>query len=142
MNVQEIMTTQVVCISDQANLKDAHALMNSRNVRHLPVISEQDSRLVGILTHKKMVSIVMSLVTKYGSDALDRKERAQTVASIMDTDHQHLTVDEPLSIVVEYFIDNKLGCLPVIDDAGNVKGIVTSSDFVKLCAKLLKHSKE
>lgn len=138
MNVQEIMTTQVVCISDQASLKDAHALMKSRNVRHLPVISEQDSRLVGILTHKKMVSTVMSLVTKYGSDALDRKERGQTVASIMDTDHQHLTVDEPLSIVVEYFIDNKLGCLPVIDDSGKVEGIVTSSDFVKLCAKLLK----
>lgn len=142
MNVQEIMTTQVVCISDQANLKDAHALMKSRNVRHLPVISEQDSRLVGILTHKKMVSTVMSLVTKYGSDALDRKERGQTVASIMDKDYQHLTVDEPLSIVVEYFIDNKLGCLPVIDGSGKVEGIVTSSDFVKLCAKLLKHTKE
>ncbi|WP_076407398.1 HPP family protein [Shewanella sp. UCD-KL12] len=138
MNVREIMTTQVVCISDEANLKDAHSLMKSRNVRHLPVISEQDSRLVGILTHKKMVSTVMSLVTKYGSDALDRKERAQTVATIMDKDYQHLTADEPLSIVVEYFIENKLGCLPVIDASGHVQGIVTSSDFVKLCAKLLK----
>lgn len=138
MNVQEIMTTQVVCVSDQASLKDAHALMTSRNVRHLPVISELDSRLVGILTHKKMVATVMALVNKYGSGALDRRERAKTVASIMDKEYQHLTSDEPLAIVVEYFINNKIGCLPVIDNQGRVKGIVTSADFVKLCAKLLK----
>lgn len=138
MNVQEIMTTQVVCVSDQASLKDAHALMTSRNVRHLPVISELDSRLVGILTHKKMLATVMALVNKYGSGALDRRERATTVASIMDKEYQHLTSDEPLAIVVEYFINNKIGCLPVIDNQGRVKGIVTSADFVKLCAKLLK----
>ncbi|NRB24522.1 HPP family protein [Shewanella sp.] len=138
MNVQEIMTTQVVCVSDQASLKDAHALMTSRNVRHLPVISELDSRLVGILTHKKMLATVMALVNKYGSGALDRRERAKTVASIMDKEYQHLTSDEPLAIVVEYFINNKIGCLPVIDNQGRVKGIVTSADFVKLCAKLLK----
>ena len=140
MKVQDIMTRKVVCISDQASLKDAHALMTNRNVRHLPVISEQDSSLVGILTHKKMVATVMALVNKYGTQALDRRERAQTVAGIMDKHYQHLTADEPLPIVVEYFIDNKLGCLPVINAQGKVEGIVTSSDFVKLCAKLLKLS--
>lgn len=140
MNVKEIMTTKVVCISDQASLKDAHALMQSRSVRHLPVTSEQDSRLVGILTHKKMISTVMGMMHKYGGNALDRKERGLRVEELMDTEFQKITTDEPLSIVAEYFIDDKLGCLPVINDAGKVEGIVTSSDFVKLCAKLLKSS--
>ncbi|MGI2002310.1 CBS domain-containing protein, partial [Shewanella frigidimarina] len=36
-----------------------------------------------------------------------------------------------------YFIDNKLGCLPVVDEHNKVLGIVTSSDFVKLCQRLL-----
>ena len=137
MNVKEIMATNVVCISHKASLNDAHELMQSRGVRHLPVISEDDGKLVGILTHKKMISTVLALVQKYGQEILDRKERGQLVESLMDTNFQKLTEDEPLTIVVEYFIDNKLGCLPVVDQQGKIQGIVTSSDFVKLCAKLL-----
>ena len=56
----------------------------------------------------------------------------------MDQDFQHLTADEPLTVVVEYFIENKLGCLPVVDVDKKVLGIVTSSDFIKLCRTLLQ----
>ncbi|WP_153913994.1 HPP family protein [Shewanella sp. TC10] len=137
MNVRDIMTLNPVCISDQASLKDAHLLMQSRNVRHLPVISEQGGRFVGLLTHKKMISIVVQTLNKYGQGALDRKERFMPIADIMETEAQILGLDEPLTVVVQYFIDNKLGCLPVIDDNQKVLGIVTSSDFVKLCQRLL-----
>jgi len=138
MQVKDIMASNVVCISDKASLKDAHELMQTRNVRHLPVISESDKTLVGVLTHKKMISTVMSLVQRYGQGILERKEREQLVENLMDTNFQKLTEDEPLEVVVEYFIENKLGCLPVISIDGKVLGIVTSSDFVKLCAKLLQ----
>ncbi|GIC81419.1 CBS domain-containing protein [Moritella sp. F3] len=131
------MASNVVCISHKATLKDAHELMQTRGVRHLPVISENDGTLVGVLTHKKIISAVMSMINKYGTDALARKERGQLIEELMESDFQKLTEDEPLKIVVEYFIDNKLGCLPVIDNQNKVIGIVTSSDFVKLCALLL-----
>lgn len=138
MQVKDIMASNVVCISHKASLKDAHELMKTRNVRHLPVISESDKTLVGVLTHKKMISTVITLVEKYGQGALERKERGQLVENLMETDFQKLAQDEPLEIVVEYFIENKLGCLPVVSAEGTVLGIVTSSDFVKLCAKLLQ----
>ncbi|MDX2321191.1 MAG: CBS domain-containing protein [Moritella sp.] len=137
MKVRDIMASNIVCISHKASLKDAHDLMQTRGVRHLPVISEFDGTLVGILTHKKMISTVIAMMNKYGTNILARKERGELIEDLMDTDFQKLTEDEPLKIVVEYFIDNKLGCLPVIDNENKVIGIVTSSDFVKLCANLL-----
>ncbi|WP_350432997.1 CBS domain-containing protein [Shewanella sp. H8] len=130
MKVCDIMTPSPVCISHEASLKDAHQLMQSRNVRHLPVISEQTGQLMGMLTHKKMIASVLSMLNKYGQGALDRKERYTPIADIMDTQVQKLGLDEPLTIVVQYFIDNKLGCLPVVDEQNKVLGIVTSSDFV------------
>ncbi|QUM76758.1 CBS domain-containing protein [Moritella sp. 24] len=139
MKVKDIMAKNIICISHKASLKDAHELMQTRGVRHLPVISENDGTLVGILTHKKMISTIISMVTKYGTEILARKERGQLIEDLMDTDFQKITEDEPLKVVVEYFIDNKLGCLPVIDSQNKVTGIVTSSDFVKLCAQLLSH---
>ncbi|MCL1065835.1 CBS domain-containing protein [Shewanella olleyana] len=141
MKVLDIMTQNPVCISDEASLKDAHQLMQSRNVRHLPVISETDGQLIGMLTHKKMIASVLSMLNKYGQGALDRKERYTPIAEVMETQVQKLGLDEPLTIVVQYFIENKLGCLPVVDEQNKVLGIVTSSDFVKLCQRLLlKHN--
>lgn len=137
MKACDIMTPNPVCISDEASLKDAHQLMQSRNVRHLPVISEVTGQLVGMLTHKKMIASVLSMLNKYGQGALDRKERYTPIADIMQTHVDKLAQDEPLTIVVQYFIDNKLGCLPVVDEHNKVLGIVTSSDFVKLCQRLL-----
>lgn len=138
MHVSDIMSTNLVCISDQATAKDAHLLMQSRGVRHLPVVSEHDGHLVGILTHKKMISTVIHMLTAYGPDALDRKERKTLVTDIMEKQFQQLSADEPLAVVVDYFIDNKLGCLPVVNNSNQIEGIITSSDFVKLCATLLK----
>ncbi len=138
MKVSDIMTANPVCISDKASIKDAHLLMQNRGVRHIPVISEEDGTFVGILTHKRMIASVITLLNKYGSGALERRERLAEISTITETDTEKLDQDEPLSIVVEYFVDNKLGCLPVIDDKNKVIGIVTSSDFVKLCAKLLQ----
>lgn len=138
MKVSDIMSAQVICISDGASLKDAHHLMQTRGVRHLPVISEIDGTLVGVLTHKKMIASVMNMLNKYGQGALERKERYTPITTVMDQDFQHLTADEPLTVVVEYFIENKLGCLPVVDADKKVLGIVTSSDFIKLCRTLLK----
>lgn len=139
MNVRDIMTPNPVCISHEASLKDAHLLMQSRNVRHLPVVSESTGEFIGMLTHKKMIATVLTMLNKYGQGALDRKERYTPIAEVMDTHVQKLGLDEPLTIVVQYFIDNKhaLGCLPVVDEQDQVLGIVTSSDFVKLCQRLL-----
>ncbi|MCL1074672.1 CBS domain-containing protein [Shewanella dokdonensis] len=138
MKVQDIMTANVVCISDGATIKDAHLLMQSRGVRHLPVISEANGTLVGLLTHKKMVTTVIGLLNRYGTGALDRHERYTPLAELMETDFTPLTTDTALTDVVDYFISNKHGCLPVVDSERKVLGIVTSSDFVKLCSKLLK----
>ncbi|WP_418358178.1 MULTISPECIES: CBS domain-containing protein [Shewanella] len=137
MKVRDIMTPNPFCISHEASLKDAHLLMQTRNVRHLPVISETTGELMGMLTHKKMIATVLTMLNKYGQGALDRRERYTPIAQVMDTQVQQLGLDEPLTIVVQYFIDNKLGCLPVVDDNNKVLGIVTSSDFVKLCQRLL-----
>ncbi|WP_434939081.1 CBS domain-containing protein [Shewanella sp. HL-SH8] len=137
MKVCDIMTPNPVCISNEASLKDAHELMQSRNVRHLPVISETNGQFIGMLTHKRMIASVLTMLNKYGQGALDRKERYTPIADVMENHPEKLGLDEPLTVVVQYFIDNKLGCLPVVDNQNKVLGIVTSSDFVKLCQRLL-----
>jgi CBS domain-containing protein len=55
----------------------------------------------------------------------------------MVTDFVSVTPTQPLRDVVTFFVENRHGCMPVIDEQNKLVGILTSSDFVRLAAALL-----
>lgn len=134
--VAQLMTTDPFCVTRDATLKDAHDLMRTKNVRHIPVIDDK-GELVGMLTQKVMIAKVMGLMAQYGATALERKEKQQLVADIMLTDFAAVTPEQTLAQVAGFFVSNRHGCMPVVDAQNKLKGILTSSDFVRLAADLL-----
>jgi CBS domain-containing membrane protein len=134
--VAELMTADPLCVFRIASLKDAHDLMRQKNVRHIPVI-EANGELVGMLTQKIMITKVMGLMAQYGATALERKEKQLLVSELMATDFATVTANQSLAEVAEFFVTNRHGCLPVIDENNKITGILTSSDFVRLAARLL-----
>ena len=136
-NVAELMTANPLFVRREQTLKDAHDLMRTKNIRHIPVLDEQD-KLVGVLTQKKMIATVMGLLAKYGTSALERKEKQQIIGELMDTDFATVKPQQSLAEVISYFLKNKHGCLPVVDDNDQLLGILTSSDFVRLAGQLLE----
>ena len=134
--VAQLMTTDPFCVTRDATLKDAHDLMRTKNVRHIPVIDDK-GELVGMLTQKVMIAKVMGLMAQYGATALERKEKQQLVADIMLTDFAAITPEQTLAQVAGFFVSNRHGCMPVVDAQNKLKGILTSSDFVRLAADLL-----
>lgn len=136
-SVAELMTANPLFVRREQTLKDAHDLMRTKNIRHIPVLDEQD-KLVGVLTQKKMIATVMGLLAKYGTSALERKEKQQIIGELMDTDFATVQPQQSLAEVISYFLKNKHGCLPVVDDNEQLLGILTSSDFVRLAGQLLE----
>ncbi len=136
-NVAQLMTTDPFCVKRQSTLKDAHDLMRGKNVRHIPVIDDS-GELVGMLTQKIMIAKVMALMAQFGAVALERKEKQLLVSELMATDFATVTPEQSLADVADFFVSNRHGCLPVVDSANRIAGILTSSDFVKLAARLLK----
>ncbi|MCC5825758.1 MULTISPECIES: CBS domain-containing protein [Alkalimonas] len=136
-HVAELMTANPLFVRRDQTLKDAHDLMRTKNIRHIPVLDEQD-KLVGVLTQKKMIATVMGLLAKYGTSALERKEKQQIIGELMDTDFATVQPQQSLAEVISYFLKNKHGCLPVVDENEQLLGILTSSDFVRLAGQLLE----
>ena len=85
-----------------------------------------------------MIATVMGLLAKYGTSALERKEKQQIIGELMDTDFATVKPQQSLAEVISYFLKNKHGCLPVVDDNDQLLGILTSSDFVRLAGQLLE----
>lgn len=54
------------------------------------------------------------------------------VKNIMTENAITTTVDSNLEEAAKLMLDNNIGCLPVVDDKGDLVGILTESDF---CAK-------
>ncbi|ASD65956.1 HPP family protein [Pseudoalteromonas piscicida] len=134
--VADLMTADPFAVIAENTLQDAHNLMKEKNVRHIPVIDEAGS-LVGMLTQKIMIAKVMGIMATYGANALARKEKQTKVQDIMATDFASVRPGQSLQDVVRFFVDNRHGCMPVVDEQNKLVGILTSSDFVRLAAALL-----
>ena len=137
ISVGDIMTRDVLTLDQTATLKDAHDLMREKSIRHIPVVDPLTGKLMGVLTQKRMIATIMGLLSDYGVSALERRERQCRVVEIIDPDFESVDEHAPLLDVVTFFLKNKHGCLTIVDDKKCLAGIVTSSDFVRLCAELL-----
>lgn len=134
--IGDIMTVNVYSLSQQATMADAHDIMNEKSVRHIPIV--QDGLFQGVITQKAILAKVMFLLDKYGVNALKRREKSISVSELVDQDVITANKNMPLVQAAEFFLTNRHGCLPVVDDEGQLLGIVTSSDFVRLSLTLLQ----
>lgn len=54
-----------------------------------------------------------------------------TVAQIMSTEVRTATVSEVIGPVRDVMLENHIGCVPIVDDGGVLRGIITASDLVE-----------
>ena len=133
--VADLMITQIVTLKESDSLAHAKALMAEKNIRNLPVV-DADGTCLGMLTQREYLKHAFYLVSQFGTQQLGKKEEQTPVRNAMNKDI--LTVSSTLSLkaAAEFFIENKYGSLPVVDE-GKLVGILSPIDFVKLAHQSL-----
>ncbi len=128
--VREVMSSPVIVIQEDASVEEAQALMEEHGIRRLPVL-DAEGKLVGIITQGDVreATAVKATINPYAPEAT---EEWLTVAEAMTPHPITVTPDTPLWQVAELLIENKIGGIPVLDREGNVCGMVTTSDILKL----------
>lgn len=116
MKVKDVMSTDVVHVSVPGNREKALYLMKKENVSVVPVVKNDTKKLVGILTR---------------SDVINNPDEEQIVM-LMTRDLITTTEDESLSDLSKKMVENNIRRVPVVDDNGDLKGIVTSFDVVSM----------
>ena len=136
ISVEEIMTTELHTLRPTNSLRDARELMTREHIRHIPIVDE-DFRLVGLVTHRDVLSAAESALTVASSGDRSVKESAVLISDFMNTDV--VVIDEHTSLrsAGEHLKRHKHGCLPVVRH-GRIKGIITDSDFVMVAVNLLE----
>ncbi|MGH9874795.1 MAG: glutamate-cysteine ligase family protein [Pyrinomonadaceae bacterium] len=126
--VGQFMATDLFTVRPDDLVDLAASVMTWRHIRHVPV-EDSEGHLVGLVSHRAL----LKLLTQGGQPT----ELPITVRQIMTKDP--LTVSSTTSTLeaMEVMRQNRVGCLPVIDD-GRLVGIVTSYDFLDASARLFK----
>lgn len=136
-SIESIMSTDLVIIRPEDSLADARALMQQHRIHHLPVV-DGGGQLVGLLTISDLLAATDS-VLRDDDDRMDAREIS--VDEVMVTDLATIDVRGELRQAALFLEKHRIGCLPVVSN-GELKGIVTDTDFVAVAINLLEQLEE
>lgn len=132
MKVKEVMIAEALqYCTPETRLQEAAKAMKSSNCGALPVV-DNEKRVLGIVTDR---DICLSLAQKQEIPIADRK-----VAEIMTRNVHTVESDDELSAAYHRMRKNQIGRLPVVDEKGKLKGIVTLHRLINKQVKEGKHN--
>ncbi len=118
MNVSDIMISPVIVTQQNKSLKHVHELFNRKKINAIPVLTIE-GEIEGIIT---------------ASDIANQTDYEQIVANIMTTKTHVISLHSGVQDAAKMMEKHKVHHLVVMDN-GQVVGIISSMDFVKLVAK-------
>jgi len=131
--VNAFMTSSVETITPETPLIEAHRLMAVMRIRSLPVM--KDDELVGIVTRTDLLNADPPRIYNKGQKDLAWQVEHEKVERIMT--QKVLTIKENDTVITaaKLMLDNKIHCLPVMNDQGKMVGILTDTDLLTLIVR-------
>lgn len=137
--VMDVMTREVVTVTDSAGFKEIVRVMQEHGVSAVPVVDGR-GRLVGIVSEADLL-----LKEEYEPDIAERRvlgfrwrkaERAKAAglvaAELMTTPVATVAPEATLPKAARRLHERKVKRLPVVDAEGEVVGIVSRADLLKV----------
>jgi len=126
--MREKIRKNPVTISPDASFFEARSLIHDKGIRHLPVV-DKENRLVGIVTESDIRQAGPSDVAMLSVKELTHLLGTLKVSEFMIPKEKVVTItpDTLIEEAIELMHDNKIGCLPVVDE-GKLYGIFTETD--------------
>ena len=127
---KEWMTSDVVTVTPDTSLPEAHRLMTTNQIRRLPVLKE--SRLVGIVTRGDVRGAEPSEASSLSIWEINYLLAKLKINDIMTSKPHTASPEMTIGEVAKIMLDKKISGLPVVDDRGNVVGVITESDIFRM----------
>jgi acetoin utilization protein AcuB len=124
MVVRKFMTPDPLTMSPDENVNNAFHLLLEHRVRQAPVV--EDGKLIGIVTDRDLRTALFQ--TYVESDL--------TVGDVMRAGPVTISEDANIKEAAQIICDCKFNALPVVSAAGDLVGIITTTDILRGVLKL------
>ena len=137
MFVSDRMSKDLITAGPDITIFEARNIMTEKSIRHLPVI-DAAGKLIGIVTDRDVRDAMPSTLLK-------KVDYELTLAKIMNYPIGDIMTKNPLTIYGYYTIQDtllvmqkkKVGALPVIDEEGYLKGILSTRDLLSAFVNIM-----
>jgi acetoin utilization protein AcuB len=132
--VKNWMTREVITITPDTSLHEAHRLMTEKRIRRLPVV-DRHGKVVGIVTLGDVRSAEPSAASTLSVWEMNNLLSKLKISEIMTRDPVTISQEATISTVAEIMLEQKFSGLPVVDEQGKLAGIITESDIFRLVVR-------
>lgn len=138
MKVEDVMTREVKTVTPATPLREVARILAESRVSGVPVV--EDGRVVGVVSEADI--LVKERGERPGRGGLlgllwdERREleaklQARTAGEAMTSPAITIGPRRPVAEAAAKMIEEKVNRLPVVDDEGNLVGIITRADLVR-----------
>jgi acetoin utilization protein AcuB len=137
MFVSERMAKNLITAGPDMTIFEAKTIMAEKGFRHLPIV-DSAGKLIGIVSDRDIRAAMPSTLLK-------KADYEITLAKIMNFPVSDIMTKNPLTIYAYYTIQDsllmmqkkKVGALPVIDQEGYLKGLLSVRDLLRSFVSVL-----
>ncbi|HEX9898526.1 MAG TPA: CBS domain-containing protein [Candidatus Methylomirabilis sp.] len=140
MLVQHWMTRNPITIEADTPFLEARLILKEKRIRHLPVVDR--GKLIGVITDRDVKEAAPS-----GATTLDVYEMNYLLLKMKVRDlvkKAPITIKPTNSVEKAALLmhDHKIGCLPVVDEAGKLVGLITETDLLEVMVEILGYKEK
>lgn len=130
MKVQACMTHPAMTITPTTSVRLAQRIMRDYHIRHLPVVKE--NKLIGILSSGDVRRASPSHATSLSVWEIHALWEQIEVGDVMTRNVVTVSPETPILEAVRLMYEHRFNGLPVVEDDGQLAGILTEVDIFLL----------
>ncbi len=149
--VGDVMVSPAMTINRNHEFSEVEEIFLEKRIRHLPVVDD-DNKLVGIVSQRDVYRRISPRRSPngeivYAKDVLvdrdgyyEKKSLNKFILKyVMHENPKAVCASQSIGEAIEIMTLDKAGCVPVVDRAGGVVGIITRHDILKLAYESYKN---
>ena len=123
------MSSPVVTLPLTASLAHAWDVVHSKRFRHIPIMGENDS-VVGILSDRDLLRATMETVLS--GTTWSTKQVKTPIRNLISQPVLVAAPDTELRAIARVMLEERIGALPIVSEAGRLVGMITRSDILRV----------
>ena len=128
-SVWQIMSKDLATVNVGNRLSEVRALVQQRTIHHIPVVDGR--RFIGLLTASDLLRLSWGDPYTHDAREIDVLLDTQEIREVMQEDVRTILPGARVREAAQALASGSFHSLPVVDENGDLVGIVTSTDLIR-----------
>lgn len=129
MRIAEIMSSHPITIGMDDSLRTIQALLEKHRFHHVMVVG--GGRLLGVISDRDVLRRLSPFIETAGSQRRDEATLDLRAHQLMTRRPITVTPETDAQVAASVLVEHGISCLPVVDEAGALVGVVTWKDLLR-----------